>query len=174
MKDPKTAPARADLFPTRSDLSADVRRYVVEMLNQQLANLTDLWTQTKHAHWNVKGPTFWALHKLFDRLAEEVQGHIDEVAERTTALGGVARGTARTAATSSRIDEFPAGVFGGPEVTAALADRYAAAGRAARQGIAQADEHGDADTADLLTQVSRDLDHALYFLEAHLQPDARG
>ena len=52
--------------------------------------------------------------------------------------------------------------------------RYAAAGKETRQGIAQADEHGDADTADLLTVASRYLDKSLYFLESHLQGDDRG
>jgi starvation-inducible DNA-binding protein len=167
-KDGKTA-TKPGLFPTRIDLSADTREYVVGMLNQQLANLTDLFTQTKHAHWNVKGPQFWSLHKLFDELAEGVEEHVDEVAERITALGGRAKGTARMAAANSRLEEFPENTHEGMAVVRAVADRYAAAGKAARQGIAQADEHGDADTADLLTQVSRDLDQSLYFLESHLQ-----
>ena len=171
MKDGNTTATRSKLFPTRLDLSADVRGHMVEMLNQQLANLTDLYTQTKHAHWNVKGSNFWGLHKMFDQLAEGLEEHIDEVAERATALGGEARGTARMAAASSRLDDFPLDVHAGLEVVGVVADRYAATGKAARQGIARADEHGDADTADLLTAVSRYLDQSLYFLESHLQED---
>lgn len=162
------------LFPTRIDLSADVRGHMVAMLNRQLATLTDLYTQTKHAHWNVKGANFWGLHKLFDQLAEGLEEHIDESAERLTALGGAAKGTVRMAAANSRLEDFPEGVHAGLEVVKVVADRYGVAGKEARQGIAQADEHGDADTADLLTAVSRYLDQSLYFLESHLQVDEHG
>lgn len=160
-----------DRLPTRIDLSADVRERVVEMLNRQLATLTDLFTQTKHAHWNVKGSNFWGLHTMFDTLAEGLEPFIDDAAERITALGGAAKGTARMAVSNSRLDEFPEGVHAGLEVVNVLADRYATASKEARDGIAQADEHGDADTADLLTAVSRFLDKSLYFLESHLQAD---
>jgi starvation-inducible DNA-binding protein len=162
------------LFPTRIDLSADVREHIVGMLNRQLATVTDLYTQTKQAHWNVKGAHFWQLHRLFDELAEGLTEFIDETAERVTALGGVAKGTARMCAANSRLDEFPDGVHDGMEVVKVMADRYAAAGKETRQGISQADEHGDADTADLLTGVSRYLDKSLYFLDSHLQGQGRG
>lgn len=169
MADGTTATRTGTRFATRNDLPADVRRQMAEMLNQQLATLTDLFTQTKYAHWNVKGRAFYQLHKLFDELAESVEGHVDEVAERITSLGEVARGTARLAAANSRLDEFPPEKFADLEVVALVADRYAVAGKAAREGINRADEHGDADTADLLTQISRSLDQSLYFLESHLQ-----
>lgn len=171
MKDGTATAARATRFPTRNDLSADTREYVTGVLNQQLANLNDLYTQTKFAHWNVKGRHFWGLHKMFDQLAGGLLPLVDTVAERITALGGVARGTARMAAAHSRVPEFPEGTHAGMDVVRAAADRYAAAGKDARQGIAQSDEHGDADSADLLTEVSRYLDESLYFLESHLQVD---
>lgn len=169
MQDGNTTTAQGTPFPTRLDLPADLRSEMAEMLNGQLANLFDLFTQTKHAHWNVKGTHFWGLHKMFDELAEGLEGFIDDTAERITALGGVARGTARMAAANSRLDDFPLGTHEGMAVVQVMADRYAAAGKAARQGIARADEHGDANTADLLTDVSRYLDKSAYFLESHLQ-----
>ena len=86
-------------FPTRNDISAEIRAKSVSLLNQHLADTFDLMSQTKFAHWNVKGPNFIALHKLFDELAEKLEEHVDEIAERATALGGVALGTARQAAT---------------------------------------------------------------------------
>jgi starvation-inducible DNA-binding protein len=168
----RTANPKADTattFPTRNDIPADSRTKLVSLLNQHLADTFDLMSQTKFAHWNVKGPNFIALHKLFDKLAEGLAEHVDEIAERATALGGVAMGTARQAAAMSHTPEFPAGTFKGPDVVAALADRYAAVGKASREAINRAADLGDMDTADLFTQVSRDLDQSLYFLEAHLQ-----
>ena len=155
-------------FHTRIDIPADKREKLIALLNQQLADTFDLFSQTKFAHWNVKGPNFIALHKLFDELAEEVEEHVDEIAERLTALGGVAHGTVRQAGAASRVPEFPGGTHKGLEVVAALADRYAATSKLSREAIDKAEALGDKDTADLFTGLSRDLDEALYFLESHL------
>ena len=166
------APKKADAgttFPTRNDIASETRAKLISLLNQNLADTFDLMSQTKFAHWNVKGHHFIGLHKLFDELAELLEGHVDTIAERATALGGVATGTARQAAASSRVAEFPAGVHKGMDVVAALADRYAALGKSLREAIDQADQLEDKDTADLFTDVSRDVDQSLYFLESHLQ-----
>jgi starvation-inducible DNA-binding protein len=157
------------MVETRHDLPADTRAAMVDLLNQHLADLTDLFTQTKHAHWNVKGRPFYQLHLLFDELAETVEGSVDEVAERTTALGGLARGTARMAVENSRLEEFPVDTISAEDVLRVMADRYAAAAEHVRGGIDQADEQGDKGSADLLTAIVQRLDKALYFLESHLQ-----
>jgi starvation-inducible DNA-binding protein len=159
----------AGMVDTRNDLPPDTRAAVADQLNQHLADLTDLFTQTKHAHWNVKGRQFYALHQLFDDLAEKVEDAVDEVAERVTALGGLARGTARAAAENSRLEEFPVDSISAEDVLRVMADRYAAAAGHVREGIDQADEQGDQGSADLLTGVVRMLDQALYFIESHLQ-----
>lgn len=157
------------LLDTRHDLPADNRAAVVELLNQHLADLTDLFTQTKHAHWNVKGRPFYALHKMFDELAEAVEKSVDDVAERITALGGLARGTARMAAENSRLDEFPMDTISAEDVLRVMADRYAATAEHVRGGIDRAAGQDDQGSADLLTQIVRELDKSLYFIEAHLQ-----
>lgn len=156
-------------FSTRNDLAAATRGKMAALLNQQLADTFDLYSQIKQAHWNVKGPQFIALHELFDKLAEGVLEHVDEIAERATALGGVAMGTARMAAAGSRLKEFPSGGVRGPDAVKALAERFAALGKSTRGAIDAADKAGDADTADLFTGVSRELDKGLWFLEAHVQ-----
>jgi len=56
------------MFDTRNDLPANTRTKVIELLNARLADAIDLGAQTKHAHWNVKGPNFIALHELFDKV----------------------------------------------------------------------------------------------------------
>ena len=156
-------------FSSRVDIPAEQRQALVELLNQNLANLSDLYTQTKFAHWNVRGNDFYQLHKLFDELAEVVEENVDLVAERAGAVGGVARGTARMAAKNSALEEFPQGVYQGMEVVDALANRFAKASNEARQSIDQAEEHDDAVTADLFTDVVNALDESLYFLQSHLQ-----
>ena len=156
-------------FPTRNDLPAEARTKLVAMLNQQLADSIDLYSQTKHAHWNVKGPTFIALHELFDKLAEGLEDPIDDIAERATALGGIVSGTVRQTATASRLTEFPSNTFMGQAVVESLAVRFAELAKSTRAAIEKANQLHDADTADLFTGISRELDKSLWFLEAHLQ-----
>src|SRR6185437_14115008 len=146
------------MFATRNDLMREVRAEMISVLNQQLADTFDLFSQIKQAHWNVKGPQFIALHELFDKLAEDVEELVDTIAERATAMGGMALGTARMAAQASRLPEYPADAFPGPKAITALAERFAALAKSARAGIDLAADAGDADTADLFTEVSRSLD----------------
>jgi len=156
-------------FPTRIDLAGPVRQRMIALLQQQVADTFDLYSQTKQAHWNVKGPQFYALHELFEKLAGELEEQIDLMAERITALGGLAMGTVRAAATASRLPEYPAEVWDGLPTVEALANRYAALAATTRSAIDTAAREGDAATADLFTEIARALDKALWFLEAHLQ-----
>ena len=161
--------ASTPTFATRIDLPASVREKMIALLNQQLADTFDLYSQIKQAHWNIKGPQFIALHELFDKLAEDVEDSVDTIAERATALGGTALGTSRMAAQASRLPEYPSDAFPGPKAITALAERFAALAKSTREGIDTAANSGDADTADVFTEVSRSLDKNLWFLEAHLQ-----
>src|SRR3954462_8982629 len=95
------------MFKTKNDLSESVRVKVIDLLNARLADAIDLQSQTKQAHWNVKGPNFIALHELFDKINEDVKDNVDELAERVVQLGGVAEGTVRTAAKRSSLREYP-------------------------------------------------------------------
>ncbi|MGE5659220.1 MAG: DNA starvation/stationary phase protection protein Dps [Actinomycetota bacterium] len=157
------------LHPSRIDLSTETRSQVIGILNQTVATTLDLKTQVKQAHWNVKGMDFYQLHELFDELATELEGYIDEFAERITALGGLAVGTARAAAAGSMLPEYPFDILDGKDHVTALADRYAPYAKSLREAIDKTAELGDADTADLYTEVSRAIDKRLWFLDAHLQ-----
>src|SRR5437762_3612025 len=81
------------MFKTKNDLPEATRGKVVELLNARLADCTDLQTQTKQAHWNVKGPNFIALHEVSDKINEDVEDYVDDIAERAVQLGGVAEGS---------------------------------------------------------------------------------
>lgn len=161
--------ASARTFKTRIDLPAKKREKLITLLNQHLADTFDLHGQAKQAHWNVKGPQFHQLHELFDDLADQAREYVDLIAERATALGGTAQGTVRMAATASRLSEYPLDAGGSMQHVEAMAERFAALAATTRAAIDAAEELGDADTADLFTEVSRGLDKSLWFLEAHLQ-----
>ncbi|HSI14663.1 MAG TPA: DNA starvation/stationary phase protection protein Dps [Chthoniobacter sp.] len=153
---------------TGINLPDNARSQLVTLLNQQLANLADLHSQTKQAHWNVRGEEFYQLHKLFDDLAEPFDEFIDTVAERAVTLGGLALGTARGAAAASELPEFPLEP-GGFEYAKELAQRFVKAANSVRDAIDTADDLGDKDAADIFTQISRELDKSVYFLEAHFR-----
>jgi starvation-inducible DNA-binding protein len=116
-------------FPTRVDLTMKIRTEMIPLLNRQLADTLDLQSQTKQAHWNVKGAQSHALHELFDRLTGELAGFADVIAERATALGGLALGTIRSVARDSRLPELEHDVTDGMPVVDGLAMRYAAGPR---------------------------------------------
>ena len=154
-------------FHTGIDLPANVRTTVISLLNASLADLADLKSQTKYAHWNVKGPSFYSLHLLFDQLASGFDEQIDTVAERIAALGGVAHGTIRQAAQHSSLEEFPENIGSDLEFARVLAQRFASAAASIRANIDRTAELGDQGTSDLYTSISRELDKNTWFLEAH-------
>jgi starvation-inducible DNA-binding protein len=157
------------MFKTKNDLPESTRVKVIALLNARLADCKDLQTQTKQAHWNVKGPHFIGLHKLFDEINEAVDEYVDEIAERAVQLGGVAEGTARVVAARSTLPEYPLNIADGHAHVDALSSALAAFGKGARKAIDDSDALGDKDTADLFTEVSRGIDKWLWFVEAHLQ-----
>jgi len=157
------------LWNTQNDLAEKVRREAIELLNQQLADGLDLALQAKQAHWNVKGPNFIALHELFDAVVDELFEHADDLAERAAQLGGTAFGTARSTAKTSRLSEYPLDIGSSREHVLALSGALAKFGGSARAGIDAATALGDADTADLFTEISRGIDKLLWKLEAHAQ-----
>ena len=159
------------MFKTKNDLPEATRAKAVELLNARLADCIDLQTQTKQAHWNVKGPNFIALHELFDKVNEAVEDYVDDIAERAVQLGGVAEGTARTAAKRSSLTEYAAKAADGRSHVDALSSALAAFGAAARKSIDQSNDLGDQDTADIFTEGSRGIDKWLWFVEAHLQAE---
>ncbi len=157
------------MYPTKNDLPEPTRVRMCDLLNARLADAIDLGLQAKQAHWNVKGPAFYALHKLFDEIADGVREHEDDLAERIAQLGGVAEGTVGAIKKRSTLVEYPLAIADGREHLEALRGALTTFASKTRKGIDEAAETPDADTADLLTEVSRAVDKYLWLVEAHLQ-----
>jgi len=169
MKSTASGPAPTEMYETENDLPKTTRRELNALINQRLADVIDLQTQLKQAHWNVKGPQFIGLHELFDKIAEGVEEYVDMIAERIVQLGGIAEGTLRVSAGRSRLDEYPLAIADGAAHVEAVARALSTFGREARMTIDETDKLGDADTADLFTDISRGIDKWLWFVEAHTQ-----
>ena len=161
----------AAVHRTKNALPEGIRVQVIGLLQERLAELGDLVTHAKQAHWNVKGPDFIALHELFDDVYTHAGEEVDLVAERIVQLGGTAEATARVVALRSKVPEYSIGLAAGKDHVEALSRSLAFVGDAVRKCIDRAGELDDMDTADILTEISRSIDKDLWFVEAHTQSD---
>lgn len=153
---------------TRNSLNDNARKTAIAALNARLADAIDLALAIKHAHWNVRGREFIAVHEMLDTLRGEVDDHVDTMAERVSQLAGSPQGTLQAVAGASALPAYPVDARGIEAHLTALADRFGALANAVRANIDEVATAGDATSADVFTQVSRGLDKALWFIEAHL------
>ena len=162
------------MFETRNDTTSNAKTVAMRLLAQRLAESIDLSLLTKQAHWNLKGPEFIAIHLMLDKFRDEIDEYTDTMAERIVQLGGTALGTTQEVNKSTRLKPYPTDIHAIHDHLHALIARYGSVANDVRKAIDEADEAGDPGTADIFTQVSRGLDKALWFLEAHLQkPDGK-
>ena len=150
-------------------LKANAKSAVIDVLNARLADSIDLALITKQAHWNLKGPNFIAVHEMLDPMRAAIDHHVDIIAERISQLDGTPIGTSQRVAKATALDEYPTDIKKVPDHLAALADRFAKLANQIREDIDTTDEAGDADTADILTAFSRELDKDLWFIKSHLE-----
>ena len=156
------------LLPVRIAIPLEIRLYVLQLLQQTLACTVDLRSHVKQACWNVKGHDFSQLHALFATMATDLDTYTDLIAARIVVLGGVARGTVRTATGQSLLPEYPDAILDGPAHVRALAERVAPYATALRDNITLAADVEDAGSAALYTDLSRGVDQQLGVLDAHL------
>ena len=157
------------MHATHNDMPQKTREKMTDLLNARLADCSDLASQARTAHWNVKGPQFIALHKLFDEVYESLGEQMDLLAERCVQLGGTAKGTARSAAQHSQIEEYPLDIFTCEDHVRELSKRLATYTKLVRDAIDEAEEAEDMGTSDMFTAMVQELDKWLWMVEAHIQ-----
>lgn len=155
-------------FPSHVSLPDQTKAKLCASGNTVLASTLDLYSQVKQAHWNIKGPQFFARHELFDKLALRLVSVSDDVAERIATLGGYAEGTTRMAGSASELPEYDSNASDGRAHIRALVERYATYTKLLRRSLDEADDIGDPVTADLYTEVTRGAELDMWFLESHL------
>jgi len=156
------------MYKTPSQLPEADRLELVRTLNERLADGLDLHSQLKVAHWNVRGPQFPALHPLFEQFAIQLAVHNDAIAERAVTLGGLATGTVRHVARTSRLTEYPADTTRDLDHVRLLAERFETYLGGVRESRGFAEKRGDTDTVDLLTGVITEFEKNAWFLRATL------
>ena len=111
-------------FSNHVALPDEAKETLVSTLNIALATTNDLHSQVKQAHWNIKGPQFFARHELFDTMAGRLRDFADDIAERATTMGGYATGTTRLSAQSSKLPEYDLRAVDGKQHIKVLVDRF--------------------------------------------------
>ena len=150
-------------------IKSNTKTQMIALLNAQLADAIDLALDVKQAHWNVRGPTFIAVHELLDQVRADLDEHVDTVAERVAQLDGMALGTAEVVAATTTLTPYPTDIRKIEDHLKVLVEHFTRTAKSAREAIDTADEAGDADTADIFTAYSRTLDKNLWFLKSHLE-----
>ncbi len=160
------------MHQTHNTLPESIRLQSVASLNRQLAAAIDLHGQLKQAHWNVRGFGFIAIHELFDKAAGTALQAADLLAERAAGLGGTAEGTVQMASARSYLVPYALGVADEAKHLFAVSMALAAFGQSIRDAASASTTQGDATTADLFTEISRNIDQQLWFVESHRAPAA--
>ena len=150
-------------------LGAEARTESAQLLNKILADSMILYAMYKKHLWLVAGPTFYQLHLLFDKHAEEQIELIDLLAERVQSLGGIAVGDPRHAAELTTIERPPNGAEEVPAMIHRLLDAHETVITKVREGIRRTDRNEDWGSNDLLmSDVLRRNELQEWFISAHL------
>ena len=141
---------------------------VTTALNSCLAHLIDLKMRAKRAHWNAKGGSFYALHKMFDAMSLELEALADEVGERVMAVGGVAAGNAFEVSSRSILRKTALGSTRADDVLIALKSDYDTARTEARRAFEVLVKAEDEPSMDIIIGAMKLLDKQRSFLRAQL------
>ena len=152
-------------------LAAEARMESAQHLNQILADTMILYGLYKKHHWNMAGPTFYQLHLLFDKHAEEQEELIDLIAERVQSLGAISVGDPRHAAEITRIERPPDGSETPAQMISRLLQAHEMIIETVRKAIDRTAHNGDWGSNDLLMgDVLRRHEMQVWFLAEHLVP----
>lgn len=141
---------------------------VIKGLDKVLAASYALLALTHEAHWNVEGPGFFSLHKAFQEQYEHLFQAIDEIAERSRALGGYPRGSLKQFAAAAGIDDF-SGLPSAKDYVAGLIvahEKTAAESLAVREAAGAAN---DLETQDLMIRRLQWHQKTLWMLKSYLK-----
>jgi len=150
-------------------LSKEARAESCQLLNEILADSMILYALYKKHHWLVAGPTFYQLHLLFDKHAEEQTEIIDLLAERVQSLGGIAVGDPRHAAELTTIDRAPDGAEDVPAMIHRTLDAHEAILEKVRDAIDKTEKNSDWGSNDILmSDVLRRNELQVWFIAEHV------
>jgi starvation-inducible DNA-binding protein len=156
--------------PVNIGIARDQRAAVVAILNTVLADEFVLYTKSRRFHWNVEGPNFSELHDLFQKQYEQLEEVVDQVAERSRALGGIATGSLEEYLDITRLDEEPGKSYDAPGMITALLADHETLIRSLREDLEICSkEYADEGTTDFLTGLMQVHEKAAWMLRSYLR-----
>jgi len=156
------------MVPTALDMATENRKKLAAILNQTLADMSDLKSHAKQAHWNLRGENFVSYHKLADKVADEADAAADSVAERCAQIGGYVYGLLSHAAKNTTVPAFPEDVNDEEDCMDALLESVSHICGTCRKNIAATQDLGDYATSDMYIDITRAFDKLAWMLNASL------
>ena len=152
----------------RDDDESREHEDVCKLLQMSVADTIDLWAQSKHAHWNVTGPSFIGAHELLDDVAEHIEGIADQFAERLRQLNDAADGRLTSVVKTSAIEPLQqSGPADQKVYLMAIASRLEQTCARFERAIDECEDAGDKVTANIFTDAAQDVDQLHYLLISH-------
>lgn len=162
------AEKKQKMVPTALDMPTESRKKLAAILNQTLADLFDLKSHAKQAHWNLRGENFISYHKLADKIADEADASADMVAERCAQIGGYVYGLLSHAVKNTSVPTFPEDVSDEEDCMDALLESVSHICNSCREKIAATQELSDQATSDMYIDITRAFDKLAWMLNASL------
>jgi starvation-inducible DNA-binding protein len=154
-------------------LTNEQRQGVIDLLNRDLADAYLLLVKTKKFHWDVVGPQFMTLHKLWEEQYNTLTETIDEIAERIRTLGGYPLGTMKGFLECASLKEHPGDVPMATDMVAILVQDHEQVVRNMREHIDSCGEnYHDQGTADFLTGLMEGHEEMAWMLRSFIEGEA--
>ena len=165
----KTLEVTSDIAKPNIGVSDRHRKVVIQILNTVLSDEFVLYTTTRNFHWNVVGPRFSELHAFFDAQYQELNTVVDEVAERTRALGGRALGTLADFLEQTRLKERPEPHDAQSMIAALLSEHEDLIRHLREDSNACGEKYQEKGTDDFLTGLMEQHEKMAWMLRAFLE-----
>ncbi|WP_150538533.1 Dps family protein [Actinobacillus vicugnae] len=162
-----TADINKNATHTVPGLTTSTGHLIAEALQMRLQGLNELSMILKHAHWNVVGANFIAVHEMLDSQVDEVRDFVDEIAERMAALGVAPNGLSGNLVATRQTPEYPLG-RATVQDHLKMIDLYYSHNIEAHRVVLEHNGHLDPISEDLLVAQTRALEKLQWFIRAHL------
>jgi starvation-inducible DNA-binding protein len=154
-------------------LTDQQRQGVIALLNRDLADASLLLIKTRKYHWDVIGPQFRTLHKLWEEQYEGLTLNIDSCAERVRALGGYPVGSAAGFLQLATIREQDDTRLSATTMVAQLLADHETIIRSLREHVdACSEQFHDQGTADFLTGLLEQHEEMAWMLRSFIEGEA--
>ncbi|WP_078414109.1 Dps family protein [Priestia abyssalis] len=140
---------------------------LTDIVNQQIANWSVLYTKLHNYHWYVKGEQFFTLHEKFEEFYNEAALYIDDLAERLLALDGKPVATMKECLEMASVKEAT-GEETAKDMVAVLVEDFTMLTGELKEGMDAAEQTGDETTGDMLLAIHKELEKHIWMLKSFL------